>query len=331
MTLDDQLGAEFADKVRAWLEARGEKGRGMGVVMKNPDKSKHLETATMQLRGFSVDFVNLRTEEYTKDSRIPVMDIGSPKEDALRRDLTINSLFYNIRTRQVEDYTGAGLLHLRQRLVATPLAAKITLLDDPLRLLRAVRFATRLGFNMSPDLVEAAMDQEVREALAEKVSRERIGTEFDLMLTAKPSPAVQSIWEKMNRNDGGRPAGELRGPVRAVTMLHELGVSEIVVAEPGRDEVKPGSCLGYNPGNASRAQRHASAVLSIGCAEALLTAPRHELLRYTLGVTGSYGQGWGEPAKDATLVTKRPERGGRSGALAVNATSTATATATATA
>lgn len=77
---------------------RGAEIGSVGVIKSNPDQSKHLETATVRVLGFEVDFVNLRAEEYT-DSRIPVMRIGTAEEDALRRDLTINALFYNINER----------------------------------------------------------------------------------------------------------------------------------------------------------------------------------------------------------------------------------------
>jgi hypothetical protein len=63
----------------------GMKSAAVGIVSKNPEKSKHLETATMHLLGFSIDFVNLRTESYTSDSRIPHMGIGTPEDDAYRR------------------------------------------------------------------------------------------------------------------------------------------------------------------------------------------------------------------------------------------------------
>jgi tRNA nucleotidyltransferase/poly(A) polymerase len=69
----------------------------VGVVLKNPEKSKHLETATMKVGSSWVNFGNLRAEEYTKDSRIPDFmrtSIGSPSEDAFRQDLTINFLQY---------------------------------------------------------------------------------------------------------------------------------------------------------------------------------------------------------------------------------------------
>jgi len=59
----------------------------------------------MKVGGVEIDFVNLRTESYTEDSRIPNIQIGTPCEDAYRRDLTINSLFYNIQNQTIEDWT----------------------------------------------------------------------------------------------------------------------------------------------------------------------------------------------------------------------------------
>lgn len=85
------------------------------------------------------------------------------------RDLTINSLFYNINTGTLEDYTGKGTSDLRLGLVRTPLPPCETLLDDPLRVLRAVRFASRLGFRVHPELMDAGRNPGVHEALCTKV------------------------------------------------------------------------------------------------------------------------------------------------------------------
>lgn len=186
IAIDDMLGREFADRLNDWLSQHGKERITVGVVLKNPEKSKHLETATMKVGKFWIDFVNLRAEEYTEDSRIPdLMRIGTAEEDAYRRDLTINSLFFNINTGQVEDFTRRGIEDLKRGVVATPLPALTTLLDDPLRVLRSVRFAARLRFTIEPELREAAMNENVRIALAQKVARERIGSEVDLMLRSQ--------------------------------------------------------------------------------------------------------------------------------------------------
>mmetsp|Transcript_1309 Transcript_1309/g.1836 ORF Transcript_1309/g.1836 Transcript_1309/m.1836 type:complete len:630 (-) Transcript_1309:312-2201(-) len=186
IALDTMMGAEFAESINDWLETQGRHTKTVAVVQRNPEKSKHLETATMKISGFSLDFVNLRTESYTDDSsRIPSMEIGCPAEDAFRRDLTINSLFYNVNTGKIEDYTRRGLQDLEKRVVRTPLPAMTTFLDDPLRVLRSIRFASRLGFTMSQSILDAASSREVHQALLLKVSRERIGSEIEGMMASK--------------------------------------------------------------------------------------------------------------------------------------------------
>jgi tRNA nucleotidyltransferase/poly(A) polymerase len=109
IALDDMTGADFAECVLAHLNAQGIETSKLAVIERNPEQSKHLETATMKVEGVSVDFVGLRAEEYAAGSRIPEVRLGTADEDALRRDLTINALFYRVDTGQVEDLTGRGL------------------------------------------------------------------------------------------------------------------------------------------------------------------------------------------------------------------------------
>lgn len=177
------LGSQLADVLVAWNGSKGLPPLHYHVVQLNPEKSKHLETATMKLGKFDVDFVNLRSESYSEDSRIPAMKFGTPLEDALRRDLTINSLFYNIHTQAVEDMTGKGLQDLKDGIIRTPLPAMQTLLDDPLRAFRAVRFASRFHFRVDPELRHAIQHPEVHSKLQHKVSRERISQEVLQMLS----------------------------------------------------------------------------------------------------------------------------------------------------
>lgn len=115
--------------------------------------------------------------------------MGTPEEDAFRRDLTINALFYNINTSQIEDFTGKGVEDLRNGIIRTPLEPLQTLTDDPLRALRAIRFASRYGFSLDPNLIEAARSRDVKEALRNKISRERIADELRGMLKG-PNPAM---------------------------------------------------------------------------------------------------------------------------------------------
>ena len=182
IALDTCMGQEFANKVNEFLKEKGEETRGVGVIQSNPDQSKHLETATMRVHGAWLDLVNLRSESYSEGSRIPEARFGTAAEDAERRDLTINALFYNINDDVVEDFTGKGLSDLREGVIRTPLPPRTTFLDDPLRILRAVRFASRFGFALDDAIAAAAVDPEVQTKLRTKVSRERVGKEIQGML-----------------------------------------------------------------------------------------------------------------------------------------------------
>jgi len=99
------------------------------TIASNPEQSKHLATPRLKILGLEVDLVNLRSESYSKDSRIPSIvghvlkasilplihlpqEFGTPQEDAERRDLTINALFYNINTGEVEDFTGKVIIFI---------------------------------------------------------------------------------------------------------------------------------------------------------------------------------------------------------------------------
>ncbi|KAJ1331879.1 tRNA nucleotidyltransferase (CCA-adding enzyme) [Microdochium nivale] len=162
-------------------------------IARNPDKSKHLETTTIRLFELDVDFVNLRRETYTELSRNPQVEFGTAQEDALRRDATVNALFYNLETQQVEDFT-TGLDDMRRRLMRTPLEPFQTFTDDPLRVLRLVRFASRLEFSIDPAVEQVMGDERVLEALRVKISRERVGIEVEKMLKGKhPREALEYI------------------------------------------------------------------------------------------------------------------------------------------
>ncbi|XAR62671.1 CCA tRNA nucleotidyltransferase [Bertholletia excelsa] len=194
IAIDNMLGKEFCEKVNEYLSSTGEEAQGVGVIQCNPDQSKHLETARMRLYDLWIDFVNLRSEDYSENSRIPTMRFGTAEEDAYRRDLTINSLFYNINTSSIEDLTGRGIADLKSGKIVTPLPPRETFLDDPLRVLRAIRFGARFEFTLDLELKKAAAADDVKAAIAEKISRERIGHEVDLMVSGnQPVKALACI------------------------------------------------------------------------------------------------------------------------------------------
>lgn len=183
IAVDKLSGQAFANLVFKWMVSHNIPiDHGMAVVKANPEKSKHLETTILSIYGTSVDFVQLRRETYDlngQQSRIPEIDIDgiSPEDDALRRDFTINALFYNLKTQQIEDYVD-GIMDLEKRILKTPLDPKITFLQDPLRILRCIRFAVKYDLGIDANIAKATLDPEVQKVFREKLSSERIWKEM---------------------------------------------------------------------------------------------------------------------------------------------------------
>lgn len=164
------------------------------TIKMNPEKSKHLETCTTKLFGIDIDFVNLRSEEYTLESRVPTIEFGTPEEDAVRRDATLNALFYNLNKSVIEDFTKRGLDDLEHGILRTPLPPIQTFLDDPLRIIRLIRFASRFNFVIEPETLKAMKDDRNKVALQNKISKERVEIELRKILTSKnPGYGLQLI------------------------------------------------------------------------------------------------------------------------------------------
>ena len=171
VALNIATGVQFASHLVSYLSSQSNTATTtepttplkFNTISRNVEQSKHLETATAHFLGLYLDFVNLRSEEYAESSRIPeTMQFGTAKQDAERRDLTINSLFYNLHSDSVEDWTGMGVEDIRKGVIRTPLEPMTTFTDDPLRVLRAVRFAARYKFEMTREVKEAIMDERVK-------------------------------------------------------------------------------------------------------------------------------------------------------------------------
>lgn len=189
ISISSMTGKEFADSMKhAFSSTSVVSEHGPNIIghlaniPANPEKSKHLETITTKILGFDIDLVNLRKETYCEDSRNPTVEHGTPEEDAFRRDSTVNALFYNLQTGEVEDFTGRGFKDLEARIIKTPLDPYQTFNDDPLRILRSIRFASRLGFKIDSRDEQAMSDKTNQEALRVKISRERFGVEITKML-----------------------------------------------------------------------------------------------------------------------------------------------------
>ncbi|KGG50058.1 tRNA nucleotidyltransferase [Mitosporidium daphniae] len=197
VSIDSMTGEKFATIFCSFVKQKGLPITSVAVVAARPHQSKHLETACLSLFGQKIDFVNLRSEMYSETSRIPTrMVFGSPSDDAHRRDITINSLFYNIHTERVEDWTGRGLRDLSVGLIRTPLPSSAIFMDDPLRILRVVRFASRFSFEIDKEIYDSLLNTpKIRDLLYEKISRERIGIEVKKMLTGPhPFLSLSMLW-----------------------------------------------------------------------------------------------------------------------------------------
>jgi poly(A) polymerase len=142
-------------------------------------------TARLTLAGCAVELVTARAENYDPGSRKPNVRRAGLMSDALRRDFTINTLMEGLHSGETLDLTGMGLADLHAGIIRTPLEPRLTFYDDPLRMLRAVRFAIRFGFTIEPGTCDAMRGECGRlDLLCDRpvVSAERIRDEFCKML-----------------------------------------------------------------------------------------------------------------------------------------------------
>ncbi len=148
---------------------------------------KNFGTAMFMLDDLQLEFVGARKESYRKESRKPAVSPGTISDDQLRRDFTINALALDLGTAQFGDLIDPfnGLTDLSEGIIKTPLNPDITFADDPLRMMRAIRFATQLEFTIYPDTFQAIRRNAER---IEIISKERITEELNkIILSSRPS------------------------------------------------------------------------------------------------------------------------------------------------
>ena len=185
VTLPDG-GIAFAE----WL-------RKKHLTIGEPVKFKKYGTARMYLKKFpgeEIELVQTRSEKYTdRTSRDPSTAFGSIEDDCFRRDLTINSLYYDISGDRMLDITGKAISDLENHLIRTPSDPEMTFDDDPVRIIRTIRFATRFGWKIDPAAM-AAMKKYV--SRLEIITPERMQSEFDKVLEGPtPSRALELLRE----------------------------------------------------------------------------------------------------------------------------------------
>lgn len=175
-------------------------GSGIAVAERVAEKVKsklavfkNFGTAMLKYKGLEIEFVGARKESYRSDSRKPIVEDGTLEEDQLRRDFTINALAFSL---QKEDYGKlidpfGGVKDLQEGLIRTPLNPDTTYSDDPLRMIRAIRFAAQLNFKIVPESIESIKRNKERLRI---LSRERIVEELNkIMNTRKPSIGLQLL------------------------------------------------------------------------------------------------------------------------------------------
>ncbi|MCQ2226622.1 MAG: CCA tRNA nucleotidyltransferase [Bacteroidales bacterium] len=144
-------------------------------------------TAMVKIRDTEVEFVGARRESYRRDSRKPIVEDGTLEDDQNRRDFTINALALSLRKETFGDLIDpfGGIADLEKGIIRTPLDPAITFSDDPLRMMRAIRFATQLNFTIEENTLKGICDTAER---IEIISKERICDEMNkMMMSQTPS------------------------------------------------------------------------------------------------------------------------------------------------
>ncbi len=173
-------GIEVAEAVAATL------GKGCQAHV-----FRNFGTAQVKRHDLELEFVGARRESYSRDSRKPIVEDGTLDEDLSRRDFTINAMAICVNAAEFGELIDPfdGLADLDDQLIRTPLDPDVTFSDDPLRMMRAIRFATQLGFSIVPETFDAIARNADRIGI---ISRERIADEL-MKIMASPMPSIG--WE----------------------------------------------------------------------------------------------------------------------------------------
>jgi poly(A) polymerase len=175
-------GPEFALKVGEALKT-------------NVSVFKSFGTAMLRHKDLEIEFVGARKESYRADSRKPIVEDGTLEDDQKRRDFTINAMAISLSEKTYGELVDPfeGIKHLEEKKIITPLPAEETFSDDPLRMMRAIRFASQLNFRIDKSAFEAIKKNKERIKI---VSKERITDELNkIILSPKPSIGFNYLFD----------------------------------------------------------------------------------------------------------------------------------------
>jgi poly(A) polymerase len=176
-------GIELAEKVAKALQIR------------NVNVFKNFGTAQFNFEDWDIEFVGARKESYQRNSRNPIVETGTIKDDQLRRDFTINAMGISLNKSTFGELIDPfnGIADIEKKRIVTPQDPIQTFSDDPLRMLRAIRFASQLEFNIDPITYQSIVHNAYR---LEIITIERIMDEFNkIMLSPKPSIGINLLNE----------------------------------------------------------------------------------------------------------------------------------------
>ena len=156
---------------------------------------KNFGTAQIKLDDIEIEFVGARKESYQRDSRKPIVEDGTLTDDQNRRDFTINAMAIGLTKNEFGKLLDPfnGLSDIENKIIKTPLDPNITYSDDPLRMMRAIRFASQLNFQIEENSLKAITDNKSRIAI---ISKERITDELNkIILSDKPSIGFELLFK----------------------------------------------------------------------------------------------------------------------------------------
>lgn len=207
-----------------------------GIAERSPVTYPRFGTAMIMVDSKQVELVGARKESYDPTSRKPSTEPGSLLDDVSRRDFTINTLLENIHTSEVLDLTGRAMQDLRDGIIRTPVDPLTTFDDDPLRMLRAIRFSTRFGFAIDPNTYAAII---ARSARLHIVSTERIREEFvKIIMSERAVVGLEMLRETGLLNQFAPELAGMYGVTQNIYHIydvwgHTLKVLELIPAERG--------------------------------------------------------------------------------------------------